>query len=154
MNLSCFIIVLKLLKVVCLCLMSLEQYMSKEYKSPAISKMQNIADNLIKKDPSLEKELPKDSGLRKALTDKNPKKKIGGSSGQASAGLGSSGVPGAKMLNSVELQKINLQLEAQLTQEREEKEQLKKEMEIRRERFLKRELEYRAMIEDLENQIK
>lgn len=58
------------------------------------------------------------------------------------------------MLNSVELQKINLQLEAQLATEREEKEQLKKEMEIRRERFLKRELEYRAMIEDLENQIK
>lgn len=125
--------------------------MSKDYKSPAVAKMQTIAENLIKKDPSLEKELPKDSALRKGLAEKNQKKKTG--SNQGGLGLSASGT-GAKMLNSVELQKINLQLEAQLATEREEKEQLKKEMEIRRERFLKRELEYRAMIEDLENQIK
>ena len=131
--------------------MSLEQYMSKDYKSPAVAKMQNIAETLLKKDPSLEKELPKDSALRKGLAEKNQKKKAGPAQGT----LGINPIAtGTKMLNSVELQKINLQLEAQLAAEREEKEQLKKEMEVRRERFLKRELEYRAMIEDLENQIK
>ncbi|EAR92965.2 hypothetical protein TTHERM_00295780 (macronuclear) [Tetrahymena thermophila SB210] len=128
--------------------------------SDAMQRMQRIADRLISVTPEISKFLPQDSVLRtnkiSAIQNKNEvlQQNINNKNLQKIREI-TTGLPPMKAeMSSEDVRQRALDIEQLLETQKQENEKLKNDLENRKDRYVQRELEYRKIIEELQNEIR
>ncbi|KAL4451123.1 hypothetical protein ABPG74_021445 [Tetrahymena malaccensis] len=128
--------------------------------SDAMQRMQRIADRLISVTPEISKFLPSDSILRtnkiSAIQNKNEvlQQNLNNKNLQKIREI-TTGLPPMKAeMSSEDVRQRALDIEQLLETQKQENEKLKNDLDNRKDRYVQRELEYRKIIEELQNEIR